>query len=78
VISLLHTGLPERFRDASRQSTIKIHVILLYLNCKQAATATLGGIALGNDGGIAAVIAACNAAVIAAVIASALPFSCQQ
>ena len=45
-------------------------------------TATLGGIARGNDGGIAAVIAACNAAVIAAVIArviaSALPFSCQQ
>jgi len=42
------------------------------------ATATLGGIARGNDGGIAAVIAACNAAVIARVIASALPFSCQQ
>ena len=34
------------------------------------ATATLGCIARGNDGGIAAVIAR--------VIASALPFSCQQ
>ena len=42
------------------------------------ATATLGGIARGNDGGNAAVIAACNAAVIARVIASALQFSCQQ
>jgi len=34
----------------------------------------LPGIARGNDGGIAAVIAARNAA----VIARALPFSCQQ